>query len=97
MLRQCRHDDGSADPLGYGVQLDMEALYKREGDAPRRALQAGDAPEGASMAGAGGDSEQIRSTLSGIVWTPSMRRMYMLLKRCAARCIGLAMCSAVTL
>ncbi len=73
------------------MQLDMEAVYKREGDAPLRALQAGEAPEGASVPGAGGDSEHIRSALSGIVWTPSMRRMYTLLKRCAARFIGLAM------
>ena len=72
----------------------MEAVYKREGDAPIKALQAGDAPEGAFAPNAGGDGAHIQSTLSGIVWTPSMRRMYTLLKRCAACCAGLAvLCS----
>ena len=63
------------------VQLDMEAVYQREGDAPLRALQAGDGAEGAAAPGDARDSEHIRSTLSGVVWTPSMRRMYTLLKR----------------
>ena len=62
------------------MQLDMEAVYQREGDAPLRALQAGD---GAAAA----DGEHTRSTLSGVVWTHSMRRMYTLLKKCAGRCI----------
>lgn len=47
------------------MQLDMDALYMRQGDAPQAALQGGAAPP----------------LLQGIVWTPSMRRMYTLLSR----------------
>lgn len=50
-------------------QLDMEALYLREGDAPLAALTGGAAA--------------AQPLLSGIVWTPGMRRMYSLLERCA--------------
>ena len=70
------------DRLDVGSQLDMDAVYEREGDAPLRALQAGRAIDGVAAPAAGEDSEHIRSTLSGVVWTPSMRRMYTLLKKC---------------
>ncbi|KAL0028971.1 hypothetical protein WJX77_009058 [Trebouxia sp. C0004] len=59
------------------VQLDMEGLYEREGSVPSQHLQAAltDEKKKAS-AHASGDS------LTGVVWTPSMRRMYTLLDRC---------------
>ncbi|KAL0049173.1 hypothetical protein WJX82_008148 [Trebouxia sp. C0006] len=59
------------------VQLDLEGLYDREGSAPLQHLQAAltDEKKKAS-AHASGDS------LTGVVWTPSMRRMYTLLDRC---------------
>ncbi len=47
-------------------QLDIEALYLREGDAPLT-----------------GGAAAAQPLLSGIVWTPGMRRMYSLLERCA--------------
>lgn len=58
------------------VQLDMEGLYEREGSAPLQHLQAAltDEKKKAS-AHASGDS------LTGVVWTSSMRRMYTLLDR----------------
>ena len=58
------------------VQLDLEGLYDREGSAPLQHLQAAltDEKKKAS-AHASGDS------LTGVVWTPSMRRMYTLLDR----------------
>ncbi len=76
------HTGLDVERLHVGSQLDMEAVYQREGDAPLRALQAGHTADGAAAPDAGEDSEHIRSTLSGVVWTPSMRRMYTLVKKC---------------
>ena len=58
------------------MQLDMEGLYEREGSAPLQHLESAltDEKKKAS-AHAGGDS------LAGVVWSPSMRRMYTLLDR----------------
>ena len=59
------------------VQLDMEGLYEREGSAPVQHLQSAlTNEEKKAGAHASGDS------LAGVVWTPSMRRMYTLLDRC---------------
>ena len=55
----------------------MEEVYKLEGDAPVQALHAALAATDSSDAAAA-----LRSALEGIVWTPSMRRMYTLLSRC---------------
>jgi len=114
----------------FAAQLDIPALYRREGDAPVRALAAvlDAAPPGAPGSGAaagtreaaGGSAGQaddsgsaepaeragaptanggaveasaardvgtladgaaLRSALGGLVWTPSLRRMYTLLDR----------------
>ena len=76
------------------AQLDIAALYRREGDAPVRALQAALAAFAEPGAGANGtstepaegappaDAAALRSALGGLVWTPSLRRMYTLLDRC---------------
>lgn len=59
------------------MQLDMEGLYEREGSAPLQHLQSALTDEKKKAgAHASGDS------LAGLVWTPSMRRMYTLLDRC---------------
>ena len=75
-------------------QLDIPALYRREGDAPVRALQAALAASAEPGADANGistepaegappaDAAALRSALGGLVWTPSLRRMYTLLDRC---------------
>lgn len=83
----------------FAAQLDIPALYRREGDAPVRALEAALAaasaaqpfPEaedngwvaanGSSSAGPATDAGALQSALGGIVWTPSLRRMYTLLDR----------------
>lgn len=52
-------------------------MYKLEGDAPLQALHAALATADDSSAAA-----TLRGSLQGIVWTPSMRRMYTLLSRC---------------
>ena len=90
------------------AQLDIPALYRHEGDAPVRALQAalaaavapnpnptepGANANGISAEPAGGappaDAAALRSALGGLVWTPSLRRMYTLLDRCRpALCPG---------
>ena len=58
------------------VQLDMEGLYEREDSAPLQHLQSALTDEKKKAgAHASGDS------LAGVVWTPSMRRMYTLLDR----------------
>ena len=55
----------------------MEGLYEREGSAPLQHLQSALTDEKKKAgAHASGDS------LAGVVWTPSMRRMYTLLDRC---------------
>lgn len=60
------------------VQLDMEGLYEQEGRAPLQHLQSALTDERKKAgAHASGDS------LVGVVWTPSMRRMYTLLDRYA--------------
>ncbi len=54
----------------------MEGLYEREGSAPLQHLQTALTDEKKKAgAHASGDS------LAGVVWTPSMRRMYTLLDR----------------
>ncbi|KAL3144109.1 hypothetical protein ABBQ32_003899 [Trebouxia sp. C0010 RCD-2024] len=59
------------------VQLDMDGLYEREGSAPVQHLQSALKDEKKKAgAHASGDS------LVGVVWTPSMRRMFTLLDRC---------------
>ena len=55
----------------------MPLLYQQEGQAPFEALQA-HANQVPTLAQ--GDSA-LQSTAAGIVWTPSMRRMYTLLDR----------------
>lgn len=83
----------------FAAQLDIPALYRREGDAPVRALEAALAaasvaqppPEaesngcavasGSSLARPATDAGALQSALGGIVWTPSLRRMYTLLDR----------------
>lgn len=56
----------------------MEGLYEREGSSPLQHLQNALTDEKKKAgAHASGDS------LTGVVWTPSMRRMYTLLDRCA--------------
>ena len=67
-MRTTDHDDA--------LQLDMEGLYEREGSAPLQHLESAltDEKKKAS-AHASGDS------LAGVVWSPSMRRMYTLLDR----------------
>lgn len=58
------------------VQLDMDGLYEREGSAPIQHLHSALTDEKKKAgAHASGDS------LMGVVWTPSMRRMYTLLDR----------------
>lgn len=60
------------------AQLDMEGLYEHEGSGPLEHLQHALTDEKKKAgAHASGDS------LAGVVWTPSMRRMYTLLARCA--------------
>ncbi len=61
------------------MQLDIPALYQSEGEAPMQRLAA--ALGGAPSQGTEAASLQA---LSGIVWTPSMRRMYTLVDRSAA-------------
>jgi hypothetical protein len=128
------------------AQLDIPALYRREGDAPVRALRAvlDAAPPGApgSGAAAGGreaagggagqadgagsaepaeqagapmanggavrasaarevgpaaDGAALRGALGGLVWTPSLRRMYTLLdRRAPAAPIFCPACTAVS-
>lgn len=59
------------------VQLDLDGLYEREGSAPVQHLQSALTDEKKKAgAHASGDS------LAGVVWTPSMRRMFTLLDRC---------------
>jgi len=58
------------------MQLDMPALYQSEGEAPVQRLAA--ALNGPPSRGNEAASLQA---LSGIVWTPSMRRMYTLVDR----------------
>ena len=58
------------------LQLDMPALYQQEGQQPFQELktrpgQSAHSPEEAA----------VQEAVSGIVWTPSMRRMYTLLDR----------------
>lgn len=64
----------------WSAQLDMPALYLREGSAlPERLRARQGPPDGSGTppdAGAG-------SPLAGIVWTPSMCRMYTLVDRWA--------------
>ena len=72
---------GEAKPLHEGLncylQMDMPALYQREGQAPFEALQrAIDQGPAATL-----EEAAARNAVSGIVWTPSMRRMYTLLDR----------------
>lgn len=62
------------------LQLDMEGLYQQEGRAPVQHLQAALADEKKRA-----DAHAIGASLAGVVWTPSMRRMYTLLNRCASR------------
>lgn len=80
------------------VTLDIEAVYTREGDAPLTALRealaaaAGAADDGGQLAG-------LRSALSGVVWTRSMRRMFTLVDRYDAktfcyRCVLQTYCGA---
>ena len=59
------------------LQLNVEALYQREGGAPAGFITPGES-DAAAAASAGGAALQ-----AGIVWTPGMRRMYTLLERCA--------------
>jgi midasin len=56
----------------------MEAVYRKEGDAPIAALAAALAADGVDE-----DTRCLQRALSGVVWTPSMRRMYTLVDRCA--------------
>ena len=58
------------------VQLDMPALYQQEGHTPFEALQ-----ERCNAAEADAAATTAVDAVSGIVWTPSMRRMYTLLAR----------------
>ena len=62
--------------IEYAAQLDIPALYKSEGEAPvqRLAAAVGGTP-------AHGSETASLQALSGIVWTPSMRRMYTLVDR----------------
>jgi midasin len=68
------------------VQLDMRALYQSEGDAHqqrlRNALQAQQTQQAQHDESALSPPSQS-AALAGIVWTPSMRRMYTLVDRCA--------------
>ena len=62
------------------VQLDMAALYQSEGNVPVQHLAAA-----IRDANAHGQEAASLQALAGIVWTPSMRRMYTLVDRSAAR------------
>eukprot|EP00884_Botryococcus_braunii_P010443 jgi/Botrbrau1/193/Bobra.0022s0173.1 len=62
------------------VKLDVEGLYEREGEVPVELLR----KRLREACGPGGDPSALAAaaSLSGIVWTRSMRRMYTLLDRC---------------
>ncbi|KAK9849644.1 hypothetical protein WJX84_000969, partial [Apatococcus fuscideae] len=62
----------------WRVKLDMPDLYQREGQQPFEALQT-QLGQGTDLAP---EEAAIQKSMSGIVWTPSMRRMYTLLDRC---------------
>ena len=62
------------------LQLDMSSLYTREGEGPMQQLQQrlGElSAAGTAASAAGAHYAAVR----GIVWTPSLRRMYTLLDR----------------
>ncbi|KAK9809153.1 hypothetical protein WJX72_010301 [[Myrmecia] bisecta] len=61
------------------VKLDMDELYTREGDAPVQRLQAA---LSAREENGSADTQALKNALRGVVWTPSMRRMYTVLDRC---------------
>ena len=63
----------------FVLQLDMPALYQQEGQHPFEALKAR-LGQGASTSP---EEAAVQKAVSGIVWTPSMRRMYTLLDRCS--------------
>ena len=72
----CNLTRSRGESLQCAAQLDIAALYQSEGEAPVQRLAA--ALEGGPADGTAGASLQA---LSGIVWTPSMRRMYTLVDR----------------
>ena len=63
---------------GMWLQLDMEGLYEQEGNAPVQLLQ-----KALSDQATGADPNPSRDSMAGVVWTPSMRRMYTLTDRYA--------------
>lgn len=57
----------------------MKSLYLKDGDAPVERLKT----SLTSMSEVGvADMSVVNESLSGIVWTDSMRRMYTLVERC---------------
>jgi midasin len=72
-------------------QIDLEAVFQREGEAPYQRLQqllAGSSDPDACTAEAlqmtpedAEELEALRRALRGVVWTRSMRRMYTLVQR----------------
>ena len=63
------------------LQLDIQELYSREGEAPMQLLQ----QRLRQLSEAEEVDEDLRAQLSalqGIVWTNSMARLYTLLDRC---------------
>jgi midasin len=95
--------------LAASAQVDVEAVFAREGGAPFRRLQellrkrqpaeeptasprgaSGSQAAPAALGDEGGgvkleeEAAALRSSLAGVAWTRSMRRMYTLVERCAA-------------
>lgn len=62
--------------------MDLHELYEREGGAPAAKLQQALAHSAESEPNA--NALALRTALSGIVWTASMRRMYTLVDRYTA-------------
>lgn len=55
------------------MQLDMAGLYEQEGSAPVHLLQQALSDQASQ--------DSSRDSMAGVVWTPSMRRMYTLTDR----------------
>ena len=78
------------------LQLDMEGLYELEGSAPVQLLQKALSDQ-ATPTG----PDPSRDSMAGVVWTPSMRRMYTLTDRYVmsllVRCCSTWPCMIATL
>lgn len=64
----------------FGLQLDVEGLYQREGELPLEVLR--ERVVQSSETSADVAAQSTAAMLAGVVWTRSMRRMYTLLDRC---------------